>query len=291
MLQSAAGVQQDAPLGPLLFSLVLHPLALKIETDFPNLDLCVWYLDDGTIIGAVDDVHKVFLLIEREGPALGLHLNVKKNEIWWPSRASPDPFPADVDRVANEGVKLLGAPIGTKAFTTDFVQKKLDSLAAVCKILKEVNDAQIEFALFRGCLSYNKINHLLRTCPPDLLQEALEKFDDHFQNMVAEILRVPCLTENQWDQASLPVKFSGLGVNQTKVIAGSAYIGSCMLTKDLVAALLGHEVSSFEPAGVTSLLSAHEVITGASHAFRLLPARNQFSRSSPRNDMELCLSV
>ena len=80
------------------------------------------------------------------------------------------------------------------------------------------------------------------TCPPDLLQEALEKFDDHFQNMVAEILRVPCLTENQWDQASLPVKFSGLGVNQTKVIAGSAYIVSCMLTRDLVAALLGHEV-------------------------------------------------
>ena len=87
------------------------------------------------------------------------------------------------------------------------------------------------------------------------------------------------------------LSLSGLGVNQTKVIAGSAYIGSCMLTKDLVAALLGHEVSSFEPAGVTSLLSAHEVITGASHAFRLLPARNQFSRSSPRNDMELCLSV
>ena len=59
-------------------------------------------------IGNVDDVHKVF--------ARGLHLNVKKNEIWWPSRASDDPFPADVDRVANEGVKLLGAPIGTKAF-------------------------------------------------------------------------------------------------------------------------------------------------------------------------------
>ena len=81
------------------------------------------------------------------------------------------------------------------------------------------DNAQVEFALFRGCLSYNKIN-LLRTCPPDLLEEALVMFDDHFQNMVAEILRVPCLSEDQWDQASLPVKFSGLGVNQTKVIAG-----------------------------------------------------------------------
>ena len=123
-----------------------------------------------------------------------------------PSRATPDPFPADVDRVDNAGVKLLGAPIGSKEFTTDFVKKKLKALDDVCKLLREVDNAQVEFGLFRGCLSYNKINHLLRTCPPDLLQEALVKFDDHFQNMVAEILRVLCLTEDQWEQASLPVE-------------------------------------------------------------------------------------
>jgi len=267
MLQSMAGVQQGDPLGPLLFSLVLHPLALRIQAEFPGLDLCVWYLDDGTIIGDVADVHNVFLLIESEGPALGLHLNVKKNEIWWPSRASSDPFPAEVDRVDNAGVKLLGAPIGSKEFTTEFVKKKLKALRDVCDALREVNDAQVEFALFRGCLSYNKINHLLRTCPPDLLQDALGKFDDHFQNMVAEIMRVPCLSEDQWDQASLPVKFAGLGVNQTKVIAGSAYIGSCALTKDLVAALLRREASTYEPPGVSELLSAHEAATGIAHEF------------------------
>ena len=100
----------------------------------------------------------------------------------------------------NAGVKLLGAPIGSKD-----LKKKLKALDDACKLLREVDNAQVEFELFRGCLSYNKINHLLRTCPPDLLQEALVKFDDHFQNMIAEILRVPCLTEDQWEQASLPV--------------------------------------------------------------------------------------
>ena len=107
--------------------------------------------------GDVEDVIKVFQFIESEGPARGLVLNVKKSEIWWPSRASSDPFPAEVDRVDNAGVKLLGAPIGSREFTTEFVKKKLKALD-VCKVLREVNDAQVEFGLFRGCLSYNKIN-------------------------------------------------------------------------------------------------------------------------------------
>ena len=126
VLQSMAGVQQGDPLGPLLFSLVLHPLASKVQTEFPHLDLCVFYLDDGVIIGDIGDVYQVFQLIQQNGPALGLHLNVKKNEIWWPCRSGEDPFPADVDRVDNAGVKLLGAPIGTRDFTTEFVKKKLN---------------------------------------------------------------------------------------------------------------------------------------------------------------------
>ena len=131
-------------------------------------------------------MYEVFQLLQVEG---SLHLNVKKNEIWWPSRSSSDPFPAEVDRVTNEGVKLLGVPIGTKEFTSQFVKKKLKVLKDVCDLLKEVDNAQVELGLFRRCLSFNKINHLLRTSPPDLLEEALSQFDEHFHAMLATILR------------------------------------------------------------------------------------------------------
>jgi hypothetical protein len=74
---------------------------------------------------------------------------------------------------------------------------------------------------------------------------------------------VPCLAEDQWEQASLPVKFAGLGVNQTKVIAGPAYAGSCVLTQGLVTALLKRK--EYEPPGVAELLVAHETATSFGH--------------------------
>ena len=61
-------------------------------------------------------------------------------------------------------------------------------------------------------------------------------------------------------------------MNQTKVIAASAYIGSCALTKDLVAALLGLDAASYVPPAVSDLLIAHESATGIAHDFPTLSA-------------------
>ena len=120
--------------------------------DFPQLDLNIWYLDDGTIIGNIGDVHGVLELIASHGPALGLNLNLSKNEIWWPSRSdNVDVFPSDVKRINNAGVKLLGNPIGTEDFTYHFLREKLFIFTEVDSRVREINDAQLELGIFRGC--------------------------------------------------------------------------------------------------------------------------------------------
>ncbi|GKD40864.1 putative reverse transcriptase domain-containing protein [Tanacetum coccineum] len=82
-LWSCQMVQQVDPLGPLLFSLVLHPLICKIRDSF-SLSLHAWYLDDGTIVGDTMVVGKVLELNMEDGPGCGLHLNVDKTKVFWP---------------------------------------------------------------------------------------------------------------------------------------------------------------------------------------------------------------
>jgi hypothetical protein len=50
-----SGVNQGDPLAGLLFSLTLHALLPKVYNIIPDLQLNVWYLDDGKIVGTFND--------------------------------------------------------------------------------------------------------------------------------------------------------------------------------------------------------------------------------------------
>ncbi|GKE81102.1 putative reverse transcriptase domain-containing protein, partial [Tanacetum coccineum] len=112
-IRSAIRVQQGDPLGPLLFALILHPLLYKIK-DSCKLLLHAWYLDDGTVIGDSKEAAKVLDIIKVSGLGLGLELNIKKTEIFWPScngmKLCEGLFSVDIRRLSL-GVKLLGGAV------------------------------------------------------------------------------------------------------------------------------------------------------------------------------------
>ncbi|GKA98975.1 putative reverse transcriptase domain-containing protein [Tanacetum coccineum] len=144
------GVQQGDPLGPLLFSLVLHPLICKIRDSF-SLSLHAWYLDDGTIVGDTVVVGKVLELIMKDGPGCGMHLNVDKTEVFWPKE---DPrsrlagiFPPNIARPLH-GVKLLGEPASVDFdFCNELVLKRVAKTIGLMDDISKINDPQCEFIL------------------------------------------------------------------------------------------------------------------------------------------------
>ena len=123
-LPSELGVQQGDPLGPLLFSLVLNILVSAISTrdDCAGLNFHAWYMDDGALAGPMSSVMNVLALLQELGPPLGLHVNIRKCEVF--SQSSLDIFPAGIKKSNNPNIEILGSPIGDADFCHQFISHK-----------------------------------------------------------------------------------------------------------------------------------------------------------------------
>ena len=74
IIPSSEGVQQGDPLGPLLFCLTIREMTTRLSSSFK-----VFYLDDGTLCGSVEEVLEDFRFLSEASSDLGLVLNTIGN--------------------------------------------------------------------------------------------------------------------------------------------------------------------------------------------------------------------
>ena len=234
IIQSAEGVQQGDPLGPLLFCLTLHRLCRRLRSP-----LCVLYLDDVSVGGPVEDVlHDLDIIKSAE--ELGLSLNNSKSEIICHDVTTRETLTRALPGavvVNPESACLLGSPLGDVSSIDICLDDKIQALSIMGARFTHLS-AHDALILLCHSFAIPKLRYLLRTAPC-FLSNRLEEYDSILRSITSSVTNTPLAQdEAAWIQASLPVKMGGLGVRRASQVAPSAYLSSSASTADLVSAIL-----------------------------------------------------
>ena len=232
-LVSAEGVQQGDPLGPLLFFLAIHKLITQLRSEFH-----VFYLDDGTLGGDIESVVRDLRLVESAASQLGLELNKAKSELISKDSTSLNEFlsaaPGFLVTTPAQAT-LLGSPIGDSI--DDCISTKVSALKVMESRIQhfQAHDALL---LFRYSSGIPRLVYLLHTVPC-FLSPQLSVFDEILKRMLGLVTNI-CFSseESVWLQASLPVRFGGLGIRRAVQLAPSAFLSSVASYSALVNQIL-----------------------------------------------------
>ena len=256
-IDSSEGIQQGDPIGPLLFCLTIHDLVLSLNSQFK-----VFYLDDGTIGGKLEDISADLKRIEDQGRELGLYLNVNKSELISNDQSAVasmlSSFPG-LQSVPSEHATLLGSPLGTNAMAT-----VLDSQIQQLKLTGErLHHLQSHDALtiLRHSFALPTLLHVLRTSPA-FSSPLLPAWDNLLLSIFSSITNIDIHPgDPAWLQATLPVGSGGLGIQSACHLAPSAFLASADGASSLMLELLPVDLSTTPYVERISALAAwrHEL--------------------------------
>eukprot|EP00435_Cladocopium_sp_Y103_P064641 s718_g26.t1 len=150
-LESQSGVQQGDPLGPLLFSAALQPLASDLRQC--GLDIAVHYLDDGVLAGDITAVSQALQLVQHRAAAIGLQLNLSKCDLVAVGAVDlaglhmqfPDALlrAADGSSKVCRNFELLGGAVGDDEYVHQHTVERAAKVGDLLDAVGELPDPQV----------------------------------------------------------------------------------------------------------------------------------------------------
>ena len=121
---------------------------------------------------------------------------------------------------------MLGVPLGSDHFVSDFVEKKLiGRLSTTVDRLVDFEDTQSASYLLRVSFSIVRAVHFMRTTPLSQWKKQAAKFDVMVRSAIEKILAAP-MDDLTFAQVSLTPRLGGLGLRKVVEHANLAYYAS-----------------------------------------------------------------
>ncbi len=183
MGSSGTGVKQGDPASPLYFAVSTHGLFCSIRDAShgvfpPPAFLPLWVTaiyDDLQVVSDPQLALPVAEVVQRKILESGRSLNIANSAhlVAWPPRWCPGLCAALPIETA--GAKLLGAPIGTEPFRTDFVDLRASKACASVPALERLPPSAT-WTVLRNCVN-ERLNYLAQVTDFPLVQDSLACMD------------------------------------------------------------------------------------------------------------------
>ena len=147
----------------------------------------------------------------------------------------PGIWRSDMDAV-HSGLKVVGTPIGTDDYVKQVSSEIVDEEMQLLNRIPQLASLQVSWLILFFC-AVPRLNHLLRTLAPRLVEQLAESHDSRIQEVFASLFHVPSVQDWSQDlhdvshdscmrQAKLPMRLGGCGLRDSRRTSPAAYWAS-----------------------------------------------------------------
>ena len=242
---SCEGTTQGDPLSMAMYALAITPLIRRLNELQEDVSQ-VWFADDATAAASCHNLRSWWDQLSAIGPQYGYHPNASKTFLVVKDDYEDEAKTVFGDTnisVTTRGKRHLGAAVGSRDFTTEYVSRKVeewcDELMSLAKIAESQPHAA--FAAFNHGMT-SKWTYVCRTIPEidDLLRPLDEVIHQHF---IPAITGHPPCSPLERQLLALPPRLGGLGLSNPSSDSQSEFESSKQVTGSLVALIVVQDLN------------------------------------------------